>query len=341
MNYTADPLIKVGLRPDYSEAFNEMNNAIAGIATTSSSFWEANNNGIRYTNHIATGQATVDTAGTPVTQLNSTVSAIINNQGTFTNGSIALNATVVNAMLADPTANNASAWIGQDGVVEIKTGNNKNFTNLVAGDAGAIYHLGSGTINTANAMVGILENNSTGVMTDGVGIRSLILHSGSGAITSEYGVQILTLYLGSNPVTNHYGVRVTPPTNLGGTTTITNNYGIYIDDHTTLGTTLKYNLYSAGTTALHRIEGSLQVGDLTMTDAKNIILNTSTGTKIATATSQKLGFWNATPIVQPTTGVAAATFTANTSGIVNDSATFDGYTIGQVVKALRNVGILA
>ena len=58
-------------------------------------------------------------------------------------------------------------------------------------------------------------------------------------------------------------------------------------------------------------------------------------------TSQKLSLWNATPIVQPTTAVAAATFVANTSGIVNDTATFDGYTIGQIVKALRNIGALA
>jgi hypothetical protein len=46
-------------------------------------------------------------------------------------------------------------------------------------------------------------------------------------------------------------------------------------------------------------------------------------------------------LYQETTGVAASTFVTNTSGILNDTATFDGYTIGQVVKALRNLGILA
>jgi hypothetical protein len=39
-------------------------------------------------------------------------------------------------------------------------------------------------------------------------------------------------------------------------------------------------------------------GDQTISDA-NIILSATTGTKIGTATSQKLGFYNATPIVQP------------------------------------------
>lgn len=42
------------------------------------------------------------------------------------------------------------------------------------------------------------------------------------------------------------------------------------------------------------------VGNVTMNDTSNIILNATTGTKIGTATTQKLGFWNATPIVQPT-----------------------------------------
>lgn len=54
-----------------------------------------------------------------------------------------------------------------------------------------------------------------------------------------------------------------------------------------------------------------------------------------------LSFFGNSPIAQPTTGSAAATFVANTSLIANDSATFDGYTIGQVVKALRNYGLLA
>lgn len=82
-------------------------------------------------------------------------------------------------------------------------------------------------------------------------------------------------------------------------------------------------------------------GVLTAEDGVDIAFKTTTGTKIGTGTGQKLGFWNATPIIQPTTAGAAATFVANTSGIADDTATFDGYTIGQVVKALRNIGLLA
>ena len=48
-----------------------------------------------------------------------------------------------------------------------------------------------------------------------------------------------------------------------------------------------------------------------MTDAKNIILGSTTGSQIGTATTQMLGFYGATPVVQPSvaynTALAAVT----------------------------------
>lgn len=82
-------------------------------------------------------------------------------------------------------------------------------------------------------------------------------------------------------------------------------------------------------------------GNFYVVDSSNFLFGTTNGNKLGTSTTQKIGFWNATPIVQPTTSVTASTFISNTSLIANDSATFDGYTIGQVVKALRNMGLLA
>ena len=80
---------------------------------------------------------------------------------------------------------------------------------------------------------------------------------------------------------------------------------------------------------------------LTISEAHDILVGTTTGTKLGTTSSQKLGFWSATPIVQPTTAVAEAAFVASAGTAVNDASTFDGYTIKQVVKALRNEGLLA
>ena len=106
------------------------------------------------------------------------------------------------------------------------------------------------------------------------------------------------------------------------------------------GTDLRLNI--AGTSLINISSTTCNfIQGLTIADAKNIVLNTTTGTKLGTATTQKLAFWNKTPIVQPTTAITAAAFTANTSGIVDDTATFGGYTIGQIAAALINSGILA
>lgn len=82
--------------------------------------------------------------------------------------------------------------------------------------------------------------------------------------------------------------------------------------------------------------------DLFLNNGVDIQIGTGTGTKIGTAATQKIGFYNATPVEQPTSGVATSiTFTANTGTAVNDASTFGGYTILKVVQALKNLGLLA
>lgn len=80
---------------------------------------------------------------------------------------------------------------------------------------------------------------------------------------------------------------------------------------------------------------------ITLADSRNIVFGTGGGTKIASATNQKFAFWNATPIVQPTTAVAAATLVGGGGTTITATDTFDGYTLQQIVKALRNTGLLA
>lgn len=58
-------------------------------------------------------------------------------------------------------------------------------------------------------------------------------------------------------------------------------------------------------------------------------------------TGTNAGFFSASAIPQPTTAFAAASFTVNAGTAVNDASTFDGYTLKQVVKALRGLGFLA
>jgi hypothetical protein len=70
-------------------------------------------------------------------------------------------------------------------------------------------------------------------------------------------------------------------------------------------------------------------GVLELADASNIQVGTTTGTKIGTATTQKLGFYNATPVVQPT-AVADATDAATVITQLN-----------ALLAKLRTLGLIA
>jgi hypothetical protein len=68
---------------------------------------------------------------------------------------------------------------------------------------------------------------------------------------------------------------------------------------------------------------------LHLADAGNITVGTTTGTKIGTATTQKLGFFNATPVVQPT----AVADSVDTTDIV---AQFNA-----LLSRMRDLGLIA
>lgn len=90
---------------------------------------------------------------------------------------------------------------------------------------------------------------------------------------------------------------------------------------------------------------------ITLADAVNIVVDTTTGTKIGTATTQKLGFFNATPVVQRSAytqtystadkthaNPTAVALTDNSGGTANTTiqALSDGTTYANDVAAIRN-----
>jgi len=87
--------------------------------------------------------------------------------------------------------------------------------------------------------------------------------------------------------------------------------------------------------------------DLDISGDHDLIIGTSTGTKIGTATGQKIGFFNATPVIQPaTTGTTTGT-SGGSGNALHANATITGnvgstaYTVGDIVKALKTLGLLA
>lgn len=59
-------------------------------------------------------------------------------------------------------------------------------------------------------------------------------------------------------------------------------------------------------------------GHVSFLDGKNITTGATTGTKIGTAATEKLGFFGATPVVRPTGTAAVATDLATALTLVND-----------------------
>ena len=67
------------------------------------------------------------------------------------------------------------------------------------------------------------------------------------------------------------------------------------------------NTSSGGFTGNITLNGNITISGLvSLLDSTDVQLGTGAGTKIGTATTQKMGFYNATPVVQPT-AVANAT----------------------------------
>lgn len=97
-------------------------------------------------------------------------------------------------------------------------------------------------------------------------------------------------------------------------------------------------LYDDGTNVVNAESnvGALDIdGDVTLADAKNVIVNATTSTKFGTATSQKLAFWNATPVVQPVGSGQAAVTLGNTDNEIGGLAIGGTYTQAEV-QALRD-----
>jgi hypothetical protein len=106
-------------------------------------------------------------------------------------------------------------------------------------------------------------------------------------------------------------------------------------------------LYIDGATGFRQVRGS---ADKLVSGSANDTVDYKFGaaqhqfwvnnSKNFTLGSGSMGFYGTSPVAQATTAIAAASFTVNSGTAVNTGSTFDGYTISQVVKALRNVGAL-
>jgi hypothetical protein len=88
--------------------------------------------------------------------------------------------------------------------------------------------------------------------------------------------------------------------------------------------------------------GKLTINEIETTTAFSAKFSTSkTIEAIEVSGAMGLGFYNAPAIIQPVTGGSSAVYVSVSGSEIKENDTFDGYTVGGVVKALRNLGLLA
>jgi hypothetical protein len=87
-------------------------------------------------------------------------------------------------------------------------------------------------------------------------------------------------------------------------------------------------------------------GQVDLIDGGNLVLGTTSGTQIGTSSTQKVAFYAATPVVQPSTTGTTSGFTVGSGTAMNSASTSTGntgtlaYTFGDVVLALKQLGLL-
>ncbi len=181
----------------------------------------------------------------------------------------------------------------------------ENYHNTEATGTNSIITTAVGVL----AYAGCRSSNST--ITTAIGVQGQYTHSTTGT-TLATGASLYATTPGLSAavgvVTNSFGLRVENH----GHAKVVNAYGIYVNAQSA-ATTLNYALYTnAGLVHFGDTVDLASGKNLTLL-AGNITTDTTTGTKIGTATNQKIAFFNSTPIVQPTaltTQLTTITFTA-------------------------------
>ena len=201
------------------------------------------------------------------------------------------------------------------------TQTNRGFNiEYLAGYTGSGLTVGSRVVNFAagtgtdylNVICNIAQITNCTSTTTGVNIGNYGIANGGTLNVGVWGRSNLTTNSATNIGVLGIGLNSgTSPVQIGGYFGLQNSNPTYTSaalmcDNGTQTSPI-FVARDNGTMVWQIIDG----GNTQWADAINMVFDTTTGTKIGTTTSQKIGFWNATPIVQPANTVAIDTILVN------------------------------
>jgi len=227
---------------------------------------------------------------------------------------------------------------------------------IVATGAGAFQYETAATARTSLGLGTIATQASNSVDIDGGAIDGAVIGANSAAAGTFAALTATSIDVSDGNITNAGDINcdsisadavgtglniIFDGTDTGDNKiTLTDNLASALDITESTNSYLKFTTTNSG-------EKIVFGKDLDVSGDHDFIIGTSTGTKIGTATSQKIGFFNATPVVQQSGTGETTGFTAGSGTTARDDSTFTGnvgstaYTISDIVKALKNLGLLA
>jgi len=214
-----------------------------------------------------------------------------------------------------------AAYSLTSGALNVIIGTNEGSSSITTGSQNVFLGFEAGAQETGSNKLYIHNSNSTTPLIYGDFSSPLLRVHGNLYARQTSGAQITAEYDGSNRLE----------------ITVGSSGGVTFD--------------AVGSGAKFTFSDSIEVAD-----AKDIVVGTSTGTKIGTSTSQKLGFFNATPVTQRadaglitdlTGGSVVSTLQDCDAGGVADVATINDNFAGVAAQlnelraALRDLGLMA
>jgi hypothetical protein len=239
------------------------------------------------------------------------------------------------------------------------------------GLAGLATNSAGGTVSNAYGVYGLVQNSATGTTTGAFSFYAANNANGGGTLSSSYGLYLETqtggtsnynMYSAGGSASNYFeGYVRTSATGgfyMNAPGSINNRF--VINSPTTANAAAECIITPSSTARIPMVYQGLNgqsanlnqwedytgavllsvaaAGHLTFSDATNIITGSTTGTKIGTATTQKIGFFNKAPIVQPTALTTQSTSITHTAPGTPDYAIQDLTNAGGFGFATKDEG---